>query len=506
MVRTHWTYLARWGWAYTLAALFACTVADRGRAAEESAADAVGFSDTAPTAGPVIKTDRGYMVPYTATIPGTDVTFEMVPIPGGKFKLGSPAGEAKREASEGPQVEIEVAPFWMGKYEVTWNEYERYMETYKPFKDLEGMRNVLAFNEETLNIERESVRKRLKPLFDKVRKNESALDALSKRDRLQVTTLLLFAKQQDAIKKLLKKPEFASLAKQLGEKQELNDVDAVTAPTKLYSPDQTYLDVEDKRQPAVTMTHFAARQYTKWLSKLTGAVYRLPSEAEWEYACRAGTTTAYSFGDDPKQLDDYGWHYENSDDRSHVVGEKKPNAWGLYDMHGNAAEWVLDQLVEDHYAKLAEKADGKAIAAWDAVRWPDQLVPRAIRGGGWDSDPEGCRSASRAGSKEDDWKVEDPNRPYSPWWFTEDPARAVGMRLLRPLEAPSKDDLKKCWDADIQVVIDDTTHRIKNANRGAVEVVGPQMPALLKQIEAVRKELDQLKKELGVGDDDEDEE
>jgi hypothetical protein len=323
---------------------------------------------------------------------------------------------------------------------------------------------------------------------------------MSKEDKLALATPLMFAKQQEAVRAAMTKPEFALLSKQLVQKQELNDVDAVTAPTKLYMPDHTYTDVEDKRQPAVTMSHFAARQYTKWLSKLSGTMYRLPSEAEWEYACRAGSTTAYHFGDDPKQLGEYAWTYDNSDEKSHVVGGKKPNPWGLYDMHGNAGEFVLDQLVEDHYAKLAEKAGGKPLAAWDTVRWPDQLKHRVVRGGGWDSDAERCRSASRMPSEDEDWKGSDPNRPLSPWWYTEDAARSVGMRLVRPLATPGKEELAKCWDADVKEVIDDTTHRIEVNQRGAVELITPAMPELIVQVEKLAKELETLKEKFGVKD------
>ena len=191
------------------------------------------------------------------------------------------------------------------------------------------------------------------------------------------------------------------------------------------------VSVKQPNQPAVTITPFAARQYTKWLSGILGNNYRLPTEAEWEYAARAGTTTPWSFGDDAGKLEKYAWIDTNGDSKTHPVGTKKPNPWGLYDMHGNVAEWTLDQYYPDAYAKLgAGPVDAKA-----AVRWPTKLFPRVIRGGSWLEPPAMSRSAARHPSEDREWKLSDPNIPLSPWWFTEEPATAVGMRVMRPLRA-----------------------------------------------------------------------
>ena len=117
--------------------------------------------------------------------------------------------------------------------------------------------------------------------------------------------------------------------------------------------------------------------------KTAGHVYRLPTEAEWEYGCRAGTTTAYGFGDDGSRLGDYGWFINNSGSDSHPVGEKKPNAWGLYDMHGNVAEWC-----QDWYGNYSSGS------ATDPTGAPSGSH-RVFRGGCWFNPAGYCLSAVR---------------------------------------------------------------------------------------------------------------
>ena len=298
------------------------------------------------------------MKPYTEAISGTDAKFDMVPIPSGEFVMGSPKGEKKRKKDEGPQHPVQVEAFWMGKHEVTWDEYD-----------------IWTFN---LDIQRRKV-------------------------------LKLKATDRDKV------------------------ADAITRPTKPYS-DMTF-DMGHDGYPAICITQLAVKTYCTWLSAKTGHFYRLPTEAEWEYACRAGTKTAYSFGDDPDKLEDYGWFFTNADDGYHKVGKKKPNPWGLYDMHGNVAEWVLDQHIPDFYSKFAkDKATQSPLAV------PTKLYPRVVRGGSWDDDPELLRSAARVFS-DPKWKDQDPQLPKSIWYHTD--ALHVGFRIIRPLRISSEEEQKK---------------------------------------------------------------
>jgi formylglycine-generating enzyme required for sulfatase activity len=284
---------------------------------------------------------------YTETIPGSQVKFDMLPIPGGPFEMGSPPGEKGRSPDEGPQHPVTIRPFWMGKTEVTWDEYD---------------------------------------LYWKVEEDAQRPKSTSPRDK---------------------------------------EADAVTRPTPPYA-DETFGHGREG-QPVLCITHHAAMQYCAWLSAKTGKTYRLPTEAEWEYACRAGTKTAYFFGDDPKQLGEYAWFAGNSEEVTHAVATKKPNPWGLYDMYGNVAEWCLD-----HYDKNSYSTFPVDKPTLEPVLVPtERRFSHVARGGSWADQPPRLRSAARRGSDKS-WIRRDPQRPQSIWWLTD--ADFVGFRIVRPVE------------------------------------------------------------------------
>jgi len=305
------------------------------------------------------------MKAYTNIIPGTEVGYAMTPIPGGEFLMGSPTAEAARKADEGPQHKVKLSPFWMGTYEVTWDQF------------------------------------------------------------------LLFVYPDDEKKLREAHPTDATV-----------DVisDAVTRPSKPYV-DMSF-GMGKAGYPAIAMTQHAANKFCHWLSAKSGHFYRLPTEAEWEYACRAGTTTAYSFGDDASKLSEYGWFFDNSNSKYQKVGKKKPNPWGLYDMHGNVTEWVLDQYSADFYATLATA--GATTDPWNKATQP---YPHSARGGSWDDDAPALRSAARRGS-ERSWKMTDPQLPKGKWYHTD--ATFIGFRIVRPLAVPSAEEMTKYWISGVE--------------------------------------------------------
>ena len=150
------------------------------------------------------------------------------------------------------------------------------------------------------------------------------------------------------------------------------------------------------KNPVEMVSWNEAQEFCKKLSQLTGKKYRLPTEAEWEYACRAGTQTRFYFGDDATKLEDYGWYNGNSSSKTHTVGEKKPNDWGLYDMSGNVWEWCEDPY-HDSYANKPENIKNNGNTAWLS----SDISLRALRGGSWLDFSRNCRSAIRNWSNAD---------------------------------------------------------------------------------------------------------
>jgi len=210
-----------------------------------------------------------------------------------------------------------------------------------------------------------------------------------------------------------------------------SDVDAITRPSPQYV-DLTWGMGKEGVYPANSMSQRAAIMYCRWLYQKTGVFYRLPTEAEWEYACRAGTTTAFFFGDDKSKLKDYAWDLESGDDKYEKVGQKKPNPWGLYDILGNLMEWTLDHYDPERYSKLEENAKNPVTEVNSAK------YPKSLRGGSFMESGAAFRSAKRYHS-EPAWNRRDPQIPKSKWWLTE--AKNVGFRLVRPQIAPSPETI-----------------------------------------------------------------
>ncbi len=280
---------------------------------------------------------------YSQSVTGTSLKFQMVPIRSGSFLMGSPASEKERNADEGPQKQVNVSSFWMGAYEVTYEEYNTF------FQDESFRQNV--------------------------------------------------------------------------------DADAITRPSQPYI-DFTIGMGKQGGYPANSMQQYGALMYCRWLYKKTGIFFRLPTEAEWEYACRAGSTKEYFFGDKESDLAQYAWYAKNSGNKYHKVGELKPNPWGLYDILGNVGEWTMDQYDEHYFDSVINNAK-------DPVIKPTKRYPRTVKGGTYRDEAKELRPANRLMS-DPVWNRRDPQIPRSKWWNADAPF--IGFRIIRPYKQPTPEE------------------------------------------------------------------
>lgn len=302
-------------------------------------------------------------VNFTEKIPGTSVSFDMVAIPAGSFTIGSPESEPFRGDNESPNVKVNISKFWMGKAEVSWDEF-------------------LAF-------------------FAETKSQGHASDVVSA--SLGATTL--------------------------------EGIDAITGPTAPWgAPDQGW---GKGSRPAITMSQYAAQVYCEWLTLKTGKKYRLPTEAEWEYACRGGRETPYFFEGSPKDYTSQGFlksifgpktdiiqefavYSKNSQLQTQEPSFVKENPFGLLNMAGNVWEFTADFYADDTYSQYGSEVSDPT--------GPDDGEEYVIRGGAFDSDAIELRSANRDYTRTEKWLVTDPQMPKSKWWYSD--SKNVGFRVV----------------------------------------------------------------------------
>ena len=299
---------------------------------------------------------------YTEHIPGSSVSFDMIAIPSGTFKMGSPVNEKFRKDDEGPVRNVTVSRFFMGKITVSWDEFWTYqIETVS-----EGRIPPEVMREYNLNA---------------------------------------------------------------------YTVDAISGPTPPYgSPSQGW---GEGLRPAITMSHYSAEIYCQWLSMKTGKKYRLPTEAEWEYAARGGTETPYFFPGNPKKFSSKGWWnrmfgpdtavinsfviYElNSGAKTQELSRVHENPFGLKGMLGNIFEYC-----SDWYAPNAYSQTGTLVID---PQGPEEGTERVVRGGNYTSDAADVRVAARFATHTDEWLRTDPQQPKSIWWYTD--IKGIGFRVV----------------------------------------------------------------------------
>ncbi len=299
---------------------------------------------------------------YVQKIEPTPFSFEMTLAPSGIFLMGSDSIAENYESDELPQHKVFVDSLWVGKYEVTWELFELFLEENK----------------------------------------------------------MLFYSLSD--KKLVR-------------------LDAISRPSSPF--EDPSLGMGKEGYPVINVSPYAALVFCKWLSEVTGRFYRLPTEAEWEYLCKSpkeGSTDFFAEG--KRNISDYAWSFENSNDQYTKVGQKLPNAFGIYDILGNVAEWTLDQYDEDFYGR---EQDTIANNPWNV---PSKLHPRIFRGGSWDDDLKDL-STTKRGKSGFYLQKNDPQIPKSFWWYSDAPF--IGFRIVSPVRQPSQEEIKEFW----QIALDE---------------------------------------------------
>lgn len=297
---------------------------------------------------------------FTEQIPNSSISFNMIAIPGGSFKMGSPDNELLRKEDEGPVRDVTISPFFMAETEVSWDEYW----TFFGATMAEG---------------------RIDP-SEVIRHNEDQPDAIS-------------------------------------------------GPTPPFGiPDQGW---GSGKRPAITMTHYAASIYCQWLSQVTGKKYRLPTEAEWEYACRAGSETPFFFDADLKKLsklkpgkkisssdtariNSYIVFNLNSPNRTQEPSFVQPNPFGLKNLAGNVMEFCSDWYSADAYSQTPLQVKNPT--------GPESGEEHVVRGGSYASDVSSLRAAARDYTKTADWLKTDPQQPKSIWWYAD--IKGIGFRVV----------------------------------------------------------------------------
>lgn len=332
-----------------------------------------------PETGQTVLTETEHdadFAPATNEIPETGEAIELVPVPGGTFSM--------IDEDSGNRYEVAVDSFWIGKFEITWDQYNLFAQG-----DLNELRNEFY-----------------KVMYD--------VDINMDADAYSSPSLT------DEVLEMLREADVPA--------------DVISKPSPAYSDMTSGMGTDGF--PAISMTHYAAHMFTKWLTIKTGDFYRLPTEAEWEYACRAGSNDDYS-APSGSNLDRQAWHRGNSNRKYQPVASKEPNALGVYNMLGNVTEWTLDQYHENYFAELdAEPAQNP----WFK---PTELYPRTVRGGSWTEPAETASCLQRRGSQPN-WKMNDPQLPKSLWWHTNAPF--VGFRVVMPKDQPEDlDEMEKYW-------------------------------------------------------------